>query len=137
MRYGLLAATIVALGAPAWYSAGAAIAMFSETSRGSIPSLATTLQVRLAAARRLPMARAMDAVLVRPNTVIERVGLLPQPVMVLAGDEDYVLTPRTRDALARLHDVTIDTIPGKHVLPLDQPAETRRRLETFLAGTDR
>lgn len=137
MRYGLLGATIVAIGAPAWYSAQVAIAMFSETSRRSIPSLTTDLQVWLAAARRLPLARAMDAVLVRPNTVIERVGVLHQPIMVLAGDEDYVLTPSTRDVLARLHDVTIDTIPGKHVLPLEQPAETRRRLEMFLAGTDR
>ncbi len=137
MRYGLLRATVVAMGAPAWYSAQVAVAMFSETSRRSIPSLTTNLQMQLAGMRRLPLARAMDAVLVHPDTVLERVGSLHQPILVLAGDEDYVLTPRTRDVLARLNDVTIDTVPGKHVLPLEQPAETLRRLEMFLTRTDR
>jgi hypothetical protein len=27
-------------------------------------------------------------------------------------------------------------MPGKHVLPLEQPAETLRRIQQFLAGDD-
>jgi pimeloyl-ACP methyl ester carboxylesterase len=132
LRYGLLTALVMAVGAPAWYGAQVASAMFSETSRRAMPWLTTDLQGRLARARRLSLARAMDAVLLRPDTVLDRVGALRQPVLVLAGDDDYVLTPTTRDVLAKLPGVGIGTIPGKHVLPLEQPAETRRRLKLFL-----
>lgn len=137
VRYWMFKALVLLVGAPAWYGAQVAVAMFSAESRRDIPSLTTDLQRHLAAMPRLPLARAMDAVLVRPDHVLARLGELTQPVMVLAGEEDYVLTPKTREALARhVPHASIATMPGKHVLPLEQPAETLRRIQQFLAGDD-
>jgi len=134
-RYGLLRAIVTAVGAPAWFGAQVAVAMFSDASRRDMAELTPSLQHRLAQVSRKPLARAMDAVLVRPDSVLDRLDALTQPVMVLAGEEDYVLPRTTRDALARLvPQPTINTVPGKHVLPLEQPADTLRRLEAFLPG---
>lgn len=134
LRYRMLRAMVLALGAPNWYGAQVAKAMFSDASRVRHPSLTADLQRQLREARRQPLARAMDAVLVRPDTVLDRLGALTQPVMVLAGDDDYVLPATTREALARLvPQATVRTIPGRHVVPLEEPAETLRLIQQFLA----
>ncbi|MGL4340014.1 MAG: alpha/beta fold hydrolase [Rhodoglobus sp.] len=137
LRYALLCVLMLLLGLPRWYSAQITKTMFSDTSRRNNPTLTRSLQLRLAASARLPLARAMDAVLVRADTVLDHLGSLTQPVMVLAGDEDYVLPQATRDALASLvSQASIATIAGKHVLPLEQPVETGRRLEQFLTEVE-
>jgi 3-oxoadipate enol-lactonase len=135
LRYGMLRALVVAVGAPPWYGAQVATAMFSQTSRRDNPDLTSQLQAQLAGMPRMPLARAMSAVLVHPDKVLARLGELNQPIMVLAGDEDYVLPPTTVSALTHLvPQASIATIPGMHVLPLEQPAETLRRIQDFLVS---
>lgn len=133
LRYRALRALVQLFGAPPWYGAQVANAMFSETSQRANPALVTDLQEMLVRSARAPLMRAMDAVLVRPDTVLERMSGLAMPILILAGDEDYVLPPSTLDALAQVapHAI-VEVIPGKHVLPLEQPAEVTRRIEEFL-----
>jgi pimeloyl-ACP methyl ester carboxylesterase len=137
-RYSLLRAVVLAVGAPKWYSAQVAAAMFSAASRRNMAELTPNLQQQLVQADRHLLARSMSAVLVHPDSVLDRLGALTQPVMVLAGDEDYVLPERTRSSLTHaVPGATVDTLPGRHVLPLEQPVETLRRLKAFLPGGER
>jgi pimeloyl-ACP methyl ester carboxylesterase len=134
LRYRLLRLLLLAIGAPSWYGRQVAGAMFSDQSRAADPGLEIRLMRGLAGADRRALARAMDAVLVRPDRVIDRLGELRMPVLVLAGDEDYVLPPSTRDALEReLPLAAVETVPGKHAVPWEAPGPVTARLETFLA----
>lgn len=132
-RFAMLSALLMVIGTPPFLGSQIALSMFSPENRAQYPELTADLQRLLASRPRRDLARAMDAVLVNPGTVLERFGELAQPIMVLAGDDDYVLPSTTRDALARLTPhATIDTIPGLHTLPLEQPEETTARLRAFL-----
>lgn len=134
LRYRMLRLLVRAIGTPGWYGGQVAKAMFSTDSRARDPRLTEVLKARLTRLRRAPLGRAMDAVLVRPDDISHRLGELAQPILVLAGDEDYVLPASTRAALAaRTPQAEVDTLPGMHVLPLEQPGATIARLEAFLA----
>lgn len=137
VRYAALAALLLAIGTPSFYGSQVALSMFGAETRARRADLTADLQRLLSSRPRRDLVRAMDAVLVNPDTVLERLGELAQPIMVLAGDDDYVLPPTTRDALARLTPhATVDTIPGLHTLPLEQPEETTARLREFLRRVD-
>ncbi len=135
LRYRALRALVLAAGAPPWYGAQVATAMFSAANRRARPHLVADLQRGLARSRRRPLARAMDAVLVRPDDILPRMGELTAPILLLAGEEDYVLPPATRAALAVTNPgAEMVILPGLHVLPLEEPAATARILRRFLGA---
>jgi pimeloyl-ACP methyl ester carboxylesterase len=133
LRYAALRTMVLAFGAPRWFSAQVAKAMFSDTSRRRDPRLTADLQQALLGVSRRHLARAMTAVLVRPDSVLDRLGELTQPITLIVGDEDYVLPESTKRALAQATPhATVHTVAAKHVVPLEQPAEATALLEAIV-----
>ncbi|WP_326689276.1 MULTISPECIES: alpha/beta hydrolase [unclassified Streptomyces] len=69
--------------------------------------------------------------------VVETLGTVAVPTLVLWGEEDRWLVPRTADALAAaIPGARRELIPGGgHFLPEDRPAETAEALARFLKDT--
>jgi len=61
---------------------------------------------------------------------------LPQPTLVLWGENDRLLPPRWAGAFgARIRRVTVHRIPGTGHMPMfEKPAEVAQEIEEFLAG---
>jgi pimeloyl-ACP methyl ester carboxylesterase len=65
----------------------------------------------------------------------ERLGEIEVPTLVLVGDEDRMTPERFAEGLAEgIPGAELEVIPGAgHMLPLEQPEETAKRVRGFLA----
>lgn len=81
------------------------------------------------------LARAMHAVLIRPDSVADRLAELAVPTLLLAGQQDYVLP----DALHQVHTISraaLALTPNGHVGPLEDPVEVTALLKQLLDDLD-
>lgn len=131
-QYRTLVALLRAIGAPRWYGRQIVAALFDPAARDSEVAHRLIEQVR--AADRATVVRAMNAVLVDPDDVSDRLGELRMPVLALAGADDYVLNPEAATMLAsRVPHARIVHAPGDHVTPVEQPAAVEAELRRLLA----
>ncbi len=125
-----------ALGPSRFYASNVATAMYSQRDPARYRALREGLVHQFAGADRHSLARAIDAVLIHPGDISAELGRLSMPVVVIAGDEDYVLTPEVRALLARdLPDAPVLTAPGRHVLPEEDPAAVLDAIGRVVAFT--
>ncbi len=132
-RYRALRALVLAVGTPDWFARRVAIDMFAPASRSQDPGLYSHLVEALSLLDRRRVARAMQAVLLDPVDMLDRMSELEMPVMIASGQEDYVLPPATEHAVrSSLPAAELSVLPGGHVVPLESPIETTALLERFV-----
>lgn len=126
-RYRMLTLLLRAIGAPRWYGRQVAAALFDAGERDGVVARRMIEWMRLA--DRASLARAMRAVLIRPDDVSDRLGELTMPVTALAGVDDYVLDETAASLLrVAVAHARIEHVPGNHVTPAEQPHEVARLL---------
>ena len=64
----------------------------------------------------------------------ERVGILPLPVLLIAGDRDGSLGPDTQKSVSLPHwpNARLATLHSNHLIPMEKPAELARLLAEFV-----
>lgn len=109
--------------------------MFGATTRRHNSTLVDSW-ARDAAHVHVPSAlRVLDS-LMRRDSVVERLGEIRAPALVLVGAEDRSLPPKLSQRIhARLHDSRLAVIPeAGHLSALEQPARVNAAVLAFLGG---
>lgn len=119
-RFAALQLLLRVVGAPRWYGRQIVPSLFDPSAHDS--AIATRMVERLRVANRVMVARAMEAVLVRPDDVTGRFGELRMPVLAIAGEDDYVLKPAAAELLANaVPNARVVRVAGQHATPVEQP----------------
>ncbi len=119
-RFGALQLLIRVIGAPRWVGHQIVPSLFDPSVHDS--AIATRMVERLRVAKRSAVARAMVAVLVRPDDVTGRFGELSVPVLAIAGEDDYVLKAVPAELLASaVPHARVVRVAGQHATPVEQP----------------
>lgn len=119
-RFAALQLLLRVIGAPRWYGRQIVPSLFDPSAHDS--AIATRMVERLRVANRFMVARAMVAVLVRPDDVTGRFGELRMPVLAIAGEDDYVLKPAAAELLANaVPHARVVHVRGQHATPVEQP----------------
>ncbi|MEY2849366.1 MAG: hypothetical protein RI885_2033 [Actinomycetota bacterium] len=133
VRFRTLRAVVELAGTPRWFAERIAADMFTRRGRAERPELDENLIRSLSGLDRRAVARAMQAVLIDPGDMVERMSQLTVPVLVAAGAEDYVLPPAVAERVRRaLPASTISVVPGGHVIPLESADATTDLLSDFV-----
>ncbi|MDH3497144.1 MAG: alpha/beta fold hydrolase [Gemmatimonadota bacterium] len=109
--------------------------MFGTTTRRGNPALVDTWKTEAAEVHVPSVLRVLDA-LMRRDSVVERLGDIRVPALILVGAEDRSLPPKLSQRIhARLHDSRLAVIPeAGHLSALEQPARVNAAVLAFLGG---
>lgn len=107
--------------------------MFGTTTRRHKPTLVAEWNEQFAGVHVPSVLRCLDA-LIRRDSILERLGRIGVPALVLVGEEDRSLPPRlSRRIFDRLPGATFSVIPAAgHLSALEQPAAVNHAILTFL-----
>ena len=107
--------------------------MFGRTTRELRPALVDEWRKRFAAAHAPSMRRCLEA-LNRRDSLLDQLGRITVPSLVLVGDEDVSLPPsRSREIDAALPNSRLDVIPrAGHLCTLEQPEAVAGAIAAFL-----
>ena len=129
-----LALTIRFSGARKWMLKLAAEAFFSKTFRQKDPARVAEWCRDVRSMKKRALGQALQAVSRRPS-VMERLGTLQIPALVVCGTKDAIADPAHAKAAAeRMPKGNAILIPGAgHALPCEMPRELAAAIVAFLA----
>ncbi len=131
---------LVTAGSSGFFARRAAAALYDPATLAARPELADSMVGRLTARRGRDLARTLDAVILKPRSLIDELANLQMPVAILAGARDYVLPPRIRETLRTAAPRAAVIIgSGGHITPEEDPAAVTRAIRDLLhrIGPDR
>lgn len=113
------AAVLQATGPSAFFARRAAAALYADPDHAAVQRLAGRIAGRPGAV----LADAVRAVILGAEDHTRQVGAVTVPVVVAAGERDYVLTPAVRATLAATAPAAdVRVLRGGHVSPEEDPA---------------
>jgi pimeloyl-ACP methyl ester carboxylesterase len=135
-KYRLLVAIVRILGLSPWLARSQiAPLMFSARSRREHPELVEDFVRGATALPREALTRAALAVTIDPPDILDRLGAVAVPTLVLCGREDRGYPPAVSERMARaIPGARLEWIEGAgHLSVLERPEEVNRRLLPFVA----
>lgn len=117
-----LAMTLRMTGPSHWLIRKAAALFFSAEFARRAPDEIDRWCTTVRSMRRRGLLQALEAVRTRPG-LMDRLGTIPTPALVLCNAEDPVCDPARSEAMAaRLHNGAHRMLPGRgHALPMEHP----------------
>jgi 3-oxoadipate enol-lactonase len=109
--------------------------MLGRTSRARNPVLADDVRAIVASHQRAPLSRAIRAVNAR-GTILEKLGAITAPTLVVVGDEDVATPVEKSERLASaIPGARLEILPELgHLSALEDPAAVLGKIEPFLAS---
>lgn len=103
---------------------------------GSAPDMAVMRELWGEMVKTDPRVRLSDVLAYRASTVVERLGSVAQPVLVLVGEADKLCARAAAEELAgALPNARLVAVPDAgHVAHLEKAAEVNEHIERFVAG---
>jgi pimeloyl-ACP methyl ester carboxylesterase len=115
------------------YGRRAAAALYGPGALARRPELAEAMVERLRPRTGRALSRAISAVILEPENMLDQLHRIGAPVTVVAGTSDYVLSPQIRRAVQRaLPKAHITTLRGGHISPHEDPDGTLLALKDLL-----
>ena len=125
--FHLQRALLLGTGSTRFFARRAAAALYGPAVLAARPDLADSMVERLTSRRGRDLARTLDAVLLRPRSLVDELATLHMPLEILAGADDYVLPPPLREDLrTAVPGATVTITRGGHVSPHEDPAAVLR-----------
>lgn len=137
-RHPGLKARFIALGAryllkTKFFRDGVADSFFSADVLRQNPTYATTFHAMLERANPRALSAAIRSVLLNGRPLIDRVGELKMPALVIAGKADAMYPMATQTAAAeRMPKGRLETVEGKHISVVERPDDVARLIADFL-----
>jgi len=137
-RHPGLKARLIALGAryllkTKLFRDGVAESFFSPQVLRQNPTYAATFHAMLERANPRPLSAAIRSVLLNGRPLIDRVGELKMPVLVIAGKADAMYPMATQQAAAaRMPKSRLEPVDGKHISVVERPDEVAHLIVDFL-----
>ncbi len=121
-------------GPPPWLAREAARAGFSRRFRRSDPAAVQRWESAVRAMPAPALCQALEAVASRPS-VVERLGEIEVPAVILAGTADRLLRPHWSEQMSeRLPEARLLRLRGSgHLVPLERPAECAAAVRGLVA----
>lgn len=136
VKYGLLVAIVRRFGLTPWLARSQiAPLMFAARTRREHPELVEEFVRTATAPARATIVRAARAVAIHQSSVLDRLGSVTVPALVLCGREDRGYPPALSEHLARaIPGARLEWIEGAgHLSLLERPDEVNRSLIPFVA----
>jgi pimeloyl-ACP methyl ester carboxylesterase len=133
VRYRLLVVLAQTFGVRPWLLKEASKVMYGPTFRRSHQAEVQRWLGTMAGYDPNVIARTLHPVVTRPS-VVDRLGAISVPVLVIVGEEDRTTPPPESELMAeRLPDARLVTLPRTgHMAPIEQPEETAGLIREFL-----
>lgn len=78
-----------------------------------------------------PPVMAFNAGFCNARSFEEELTELKQPTLILQGQDDAARISKRQEYVERMPQCTLQTLPGKNILPWESPAEVARALQSF------
>jgi 3-oxoadipate enol-lactonase len=113
--------------------------MLSKDTRAANPVLSDRLKAQVDGLDKLGLSRAMVSVLVDRTSVVDSLGEIRVPTLVVAGDRDEALPlGHAEELVARIVGARLEVLEGAaHLAPREDPAGFAALLDGFLAASMR
>lgn len=110
--------------------------MVGATTLREQPEIADAIMEHLASRDRTGMLRAIEAVVIERQSVLDRLREVSVPALVVVGEEDRATPqPFARRLAAALPHARLETVPGAgHLSALEAPRKVNQLLLDFLEG---